>query len=301
MVRLLPKSLANLAPVLKMTIGGRSCAEVDGFVQLLDQKVLDPRLMTKLLRFQAAMLVHHRVHAKTGRVSIRIGPRCQLAAQESAARHQPARAAGRRRDSQRRSAMMIAEDNSALRSPRDPRTKPGPRRPDRAAHESPERPGRSEGHRELAEALGWNRGRSTSSSQGFVHGRTRRATSQRGRRTICGLRTERGRRPRRCDLRWKTPTIATPAKWFATNSLCNWCSSDPFRIRWSSPGMTTRRVKLIGKCSRRTTQRQRMCAAFVVCGPLRNDWNDRVGFEPHDLVRAPVHRRTLFRSDGPSP
>jgi CheY-like chemotaxis protein len=57
MVNRLPKSLANLAPVLKMTIGGRSCAEVDGFVQLLDQKVLDPRLMTKLLRYQAAMLV----------------------------------------------------------------------------------------------------------------------------------------------------------------------------------------------------------------------------------------------------
>ncbi|MGB0599154.1 MAG: response regulator [Rubripirellula sp.] len=57
MIDRLPKSLANLAPVLKMTIGGRSCAEVDGFVQLLDQKVLDPRLMTKLIRFQAAMLV----------------------------------------------------------------------------------------------------------------------------------------------------------------------------------------------------------------------------------------------------
>jgi CheY-like chemotaxis protein len=57
MVERLPKSLANLAPVLKMTISGRSCAEVDGFVQLLDQKVLDPRLMTKLLRYQAAMLV----------------------------------------------------------------------------------------------------------------------------------------------------------------------------------------------------------------------------------------------------
>lgn len=54
----LPQSLANLAPVLRMTIGGRSCAEVDGFVQLLDQKVLDPRLMTKLLRFQAALLIH---------------------------------------------------------------------------------------------------------------------------------------------------------------------------------------------------------------------------------------------------
>ncbi len=57
MIQRLPKSLANLAPVLKMTISGRSCAEVDGFVQLLDQKVLDPRLMTKLMSFQAAMLV----------------------------------------------------------------------------------------------------------------------------------------------------------------------------------------------------------------------------------------------------
>ena len=53
----LPESLAKLAPVLKLTVGGRSCAEVDGFIQLLDRKVLDPRLMTKLLRYQAAMLL----------------------------------------------------------------------------------------------------------------------------------------------------------------------------------------------------------------------------------------------------
>jgi CheY-like chemotaxis protein len=57
MIDQLPESLRSLAPVLKMTLGGRSCAEVDGFVQLLDQKVLDPRLMIKLLRFQATMLV----------------------------------------------------------------------------------------------------------------------------------------------------------------------------------------------------------------------------------------------------
>lgn len=66
MIQLLPKSLVNLAPVLKMTIGGRSCAEVDGFVQLLDQKVLDPRLMTKMLRFQAAMLVRLAFTEKLG-------------------------------------------------------------------------------------------------------------------------------------------------------------------------------------------------------------------------------------------
>ncbi len=53
----LPKSLTNLAPVLKMTVGGRGCTEIDGFVQLLDQKVLDPRLLSKLLRFQASLLV----------------------------------------------------------------------------------------------------------------------------------------------------------------------------------------------------------------------------------------------------
>ncbi len=56
-VRDLPPSLANLAAVLKLTIGGRGSAEVDGLVQLLDQKVLDPRLTARLLRYQAAMLV----------------------------------------------------------------------------------------------------------------------------------------------------------------------------------------------------------------------------------------------------
>jgi CheY-like chemotaxis protein len=58
MAQQLPASLTTLAPVLNMTVGGRSCTEVDGFVQLLDQKVLDPRLMSKPLRFQASMLVH---------------------------------------------------------------------------------------------------------------------------------------------------------------------------------------------------------------------------------------------------
>lgn len=55
--RLLPDALTNLAAVLKLTMGGRGTAEFDGFMQLLDQKVLDPRLTARLLRFQAAMLV----------------------------------------------------------------------------------------------------------------------------------------------------------------------------------------------------------------------------------------------------
>ncbi|MEW4530101.1 response regulator [Maioricimonas sp. JC845] len=52
----LPDSLADLAPVLNLTVGGRLCSELDGLVELLDRKVLDPRLLRKLLRHQAAML-----------------------------------------------------------------------------------------------------------------------------------------------------------------------------------------------------------------------------------------------------
>ena len=52
----LPASLDDLAPVLNFTIGGRVCSEVDGLVELLDRKVLDPRLLRKLLRHQAAVL-----------------------------------------------------------------------------------------------------------------------------------------------------------------------------------------------------------------------------------------------------
>lgn len=52
----LPESLRDLAPLLNFTVGGRFCSEVDGLVQLLDKKVLDPRLLRKLLRHQAAVL-----------------------------------------------------------------------------------------------------------------------------------------------------------------------------------------------------------------------------------------------------
>lgn len=52
-----PESLGDLAPVLKLTVGGRMCSEIDGLVELLDRKVLDPRLLRSVLRHQAAMLV----------------------------------------------------------------------------------------------------------------------------------------------------------------------------------------------------------------------------------------------------
>ena len=59
----LPDSLSDLAPVLKLTVGGRMCSEIDGLVELLDRKVLDPRLLRSILRHQASMLVWRCFHS----------------------------------------------------------------------------------------------------------------------------------------------------------------------------------------------------------------------------------------------
>lgn len=56
-VRQIPESLSELVPVMKFTLSGRRGSEVDGIVDLLDTKVLDPRLLKKLLRLQAALLL----------------------------------------------------------------------------------------------------------------------------------------------------------------------------------------------------------------------------------------------------
>ncbi len=56
-VKKIPSSLADLAPVVKFTVGGKKGTEVNGLVELLDNKVLDPRLLRTLLRFQAATLL----------------------------------------------------------------------------------------------------------------------------------------------------------------------------------------------------------------------------------------------------
>lgn len=53
----LPESLQSLAPVMGLTVGGKACAQLDSVVELLDRKVLDPRLLQKLLRHQAASLL----------------------------------------------------------------------------------------------------------------------------------------------------------------------------------------------------------------------------------------------------
>ena len=53
----LPESLAELAPVMKHTLACRRGSEVDSLVELLNNQVLDSRLLKKLLRLQAAILL----------------------------------------------------------------------------------------------------------------------------------------------------------------------------------------------------------------------------------------------------
>jgi CheY-like chemotaxis protein len=52
----LPETLQDLAPLLKFTLGGEFSSQVDGLVELLNKKVLDPRMLRALLRHQAAYL-----------------------------------------------------------------------------------------------------------------------------------------------------------------------------------------------------------------------------------------------------
>lgn len=52
----LPAALTDLAALLKFTLGGAFSAQADGLVELLDKKVLDPRMLRSLLRHQAAAL-----------------------------------------------------------------------------------------------------------------------------------------------------------------------------------------------------------------------------------------------------
>ncbi len=55
--RFMPEALSELAPVIKLTVASRRGSEVDGLLELLNNKVLDPRLLKKLLRLQAAVLL----------------------------------------------------------------------------------------------------------------------------------------------------------------------------------------------------------------------------------------------------
>lgn len=55
----LPESLKELAPLLKFTMSTGASTQIDGLVDLMDKKVLDPRMLRTLLRHQAAVLTRH--------------------------------------------------------------------------------------------------------------------------------------------------------------------------------------------------------------------------------------------------
>ena len=52
----LPDALQNVGPLLRFTMSSGSSSQVDGLVELLDRKVIDPRMLKTLLRYQAAVL-----------------------------------------------------------------------------------------------------------------------------------------------------------------------------------------------------------------------------------------------------
>lgn len=55
----LPDSMKELAPLMQFTMSCGSSSRVDGLVELLDRKVLDPRMLRTFLRHQAAVLTRY--------------------------------------------------------------------------------------------------------------------------------------------------------------------------------------------------------------------------------------------------
>jgi CheY-like chemotaxis protein len=55
----LPESLHDLSPLLQFTLSSGTSTRVDGLVELMDKKMLDPRMLRTLLRHQAAALTRY--------------------------------------------------------------------------------------------------------------------------------------------------------------------------------------------------------------------------------------------------
>ncbi len=55
----LPDSMKELSPLLQFTMSSGTSTRVDGLVELMDKKVLDPRMLKTLLRKQAAILTRY--------------------------------------------------------------------------------------------------------------------------------------------------------------------------------------------------------------------------------------------------
>jgi CheY-like chemotaxis protein len=55
----LPDTMQELTPLLQFTLSSGTSTQVDGLVQLMDKKMLDPRMLRMLLRHQAAVLTRY--------------------------------------------------------------------------------------------------------------------------------------------------------------------------------------------------------------------------------------------------
>lgn len=55
----LPENMRDLSPLLQFTMSSGTSTRVDGLVELMDKKVLDPRMLRSLLRHQAAVLTRY--------------------------------------------------------------------------------------------------------------------------------------------------------------------------------------------------------------------------------------------------
>ena len=62
----IPDDLAELAPLLGLTLGEHQDASMSGLVKMLERSLSDPRKLRSLLRFQSAMLTHSAVTGEPG-------------------------------------------------------------------------------------------------------------------------------------------------------------------------------------------------------------------------------------------
>ncbi len=94
--RHMPEALSELAPVIKFTIAGRRGSEVDGLVELLNNKVLDPRLLEETIAVTGSGAVEILLPAGPEVISIRSAATDSRPVQEITTRGQFAFIAGRR-------------------------------------------------------------------------------------------------------------------------------------------------------------------------------------------------------------
>jgi hypothetical protein len=294
MSRFLPKSIANLSPVLKMTIGGRSCAEIDGFVQLLDQKVLDPRLMTKLLRFQAAMLVHHAFTRKLAAFHFQAGH-----ASNTLHKNLPLDI----------SLLALLVEGAIHRGDQDDTTDETRLYVRRAIRgQNLDRAGLSARHMkvlnvlsdpktagELAASLGWN----LDEVRQVLHGFTMAELVEERHQAVPGqfvvFEPDAGAaQTLRSSLEDSDNRYAGKVVRDKLALQLLFKRSVPHTLVFS--GDDDHVCQIVRQMFATDNPAAASVRRIVVCGPADHDWNERVGFEPHELLRRPCTATALFEA-----